>query len=72
VSNIGGMDAPFDLVVTLADGTTQRLHQTAAVWQKDGAQAVIPVRTSSAVKSVEIDGGIWVDANRDDNVWKGR
>ena len=72
VANIGGMDAPFDLVVTLADGSTKRLHQTSAVWQKDGAQAVIPVRTSSAVKSVEIDGGIWVDANAADNSWKGK
>ncbi len=72
VENIGGMDAPFDLAVTLADGTTQRLHQTSAVWEKDGAKAVIPVRTSGAVRSVTIDGGIWVDANRDDNSWRGK
>lgn len=72
VANIGGMFAPFDLVVTFADGTTRRMHQTSAVWQKDGAQAVIPVRSSSAVKSVEIDGGIWVGANSADNGWKGK
>ena len=72
VANIGGMFAPFDLVVTLADGSTRRLHQTSAVWQKDGAQAVIPIRGSSAVKSVTIDGGIWVDANAGDNGWKGK
>jgi hypothetical protein len=59
-------------VVTLADGSTRRLHQTSAVWQKDGAQAVIPIRGSSAVKSVTIDGGIWVDANTGDNGWKGK
>jgi hypothetical protein len=72
VNNVGGMYAPFDLIVTLADGTTQRLHQTAAVWQKNGDQVVIPVRASGAVKSVEIDGGIWVDANTGDNGWKGK
>jgi hypothetical protein len=72
VENIGGMDAPFDLAVTLADGTTQRLHQTSAVWEKDGAKATIPVRTSQAVKAVAIDGGIWVDANPGDNGWKGK
>jgi aminopeptidase N len=72
VDNVGGMDAPFDLAVTLADGTTQRLHQTSAVWEKNSAQAVIPVRTKSAVKSVEIENGIWMDANRDDNGWKGK
>jgi hypothetical protein len=72
VANIGGMDAPFDLAVTLADGTVQRLHQTAAVWEKDGAKATIPVRTSQAVKAVTIEGGIWVDAAPGDNGWKGR
>jgi hypothetical protein len=72
VDNVGGMDAPFDLAVTLADGTTQRLHQTSAVWEKNSAQAVIPVRTKSAVKLVEIENGIWMDANRDDNGWKGK
>jgi hypothetical protein len=66
------MDAPFDLAVTFADGTTQRLHQTSAVWEKNSAQAVIPVRTKSAVKLVEIENGIWMDANRDDNGWKGK
>jgi hypothetical protein len=72
VDNVGGMDAPFDLAVTLADGTTQRLHQTSAVWEKNSAQAVIPVRTKSAVKSVEIENGIWMDANTGDNGWKGK
>ncbi|MGH7590312.1 MAG: M1 family peptidase, partial [Gemmatimonadales bacterium] len=70
VDNIGGMDAPFDLVVTLANGTTQRLHQTAAVWSRNGRRAVVPVRASHAVQAVTIDGGIWVDADTTNNNWK--
>ncbi|HET7024387.1 MAG TPA: M1 family metallopeptidase [Gemmatimonadales bacterium] len=70
VENIGGMDAPFDLVVTLANGTTQRQHQTAAVWQHNGRRAVIPVHTAHPVQAVTIDGGIWVDADTTNNSWK--
>jgi len=71
VENIGGMDAPFDLVLTFSDGTTQRLHQTAAVWQADGKRASIAVSTARAVRSVTIDGGIWVDADASNNGWTG-
>ncbi|MGH7533766.1 MAG: M1 family peptidase, partial [Gemmatimonadales bacterium] len=70
VDNIGGMDAPFDLVVTLANGSTQRLHQTAAVWSRNGRRTVVPVRASQPVQAVTIDGGIWVDADTTNNSWK--
>jgi hypothetical protein len=65
------MDAPFDLVLTFNDGTTQRLHQTAAVWQEDGKRASIAVSTARTVRSVTIDGGIWVDADASNNGWTG-
>ena len=71
VENIGGMDAPFDLVLTFGDGTSQRLHQTAAVWQADGTRASIAVKTAGTVRSVTIDGGIWVDADASNNGWTG-
>lgn len=71
VQNIGGMPAPFDLVVTRADGKTERLHQTAAVWARNGAEATVTVR-GAGVKSVRIDNLIWVDADTTNNSWAGR
>jgi hypothetical protein len=70
VQNIGGMPAPFDLVVTRADGKTERLHQTAAVWSRNGHEVTLPLR-GVGVKSVRIDGGIWVDADTTNNSWAG-
>ena len=46
------MPAPFDLVVTRADGKTERLHQTAALWSRNGHEATIPLR-GAGVKSVK-------------------
>ncbi|MGD8277696.1 MAG: M1 family metallopeptidase [Gemmatimonadota bacterium] len=71
VENVGGMDAPFDLILTFADGTTRRLHQTAAVWQADQTRADIAVTADGTVRSVAIDGGIWVDADASNNEWTG-
>ena len=65
VNNLGGFAVPFDMRVEYADGTKETLHQTAAVWRANQQQAVIT--TSKAVKSVKLEGGIFMDANEKDN-----
>ncbi|MFL5740435.1 MAG: M1 family metallopeptidase [Flavisolibacter sp.] len=70
VQNIGGMDAPFDMVVNYADGSTQRVHQTPLVWQSNQKQATIALSTKKSIQSIALDGGIYMDANEKDNVWK--
>jgi Peptidase family M1 domain len=70
VSNVGGMVAPFDLVLHFNDGHTQRVHETPAVWERNQKQATLSVPAAGAVTSVEIDGGIWVDADPANNSWK--
>jgi hypothetical protein len=66
VNNIGGFVAPFDMLLEYTDGTRETLHQTAAVWRTNQQQAVIT--TPKPVKSVKLDGGIFMDANEKDNV----
>jgi len=70
VQNTGGMPAPFDVVITYADSTSQRFHQTPAVWQDNIKTATVSVNTSKPVASVKLDGGIFMDANVKDNEWK--
>ncbi|MET4074747.1 M1 family metallopeptidase [Hymenobacter sp. UYCo722] len=69
VQNIGGFAVPFDVNVEYADGTKETLHQSPAVWQANQKQATITVK--KAVKSVKLDGGIFMDANEKDNVFGG-
>jgi hypothetical protein len=69
INNIGGMPAPFDLVATYSDGTTARFHQTPAAWQADPKKVSITVKTKKKIKSVNIDGGIWMDADELNNEW---
>lgn len=69
LANIGGMPAPVDLVVTFADGGTRTLHQTPAIWEANGDRATVSVPGSAAIRSVTLDGGIWMDADPSNDRW---
>ncbi|MEO6348748.1 MAG: M1 family aminopeptidase, partial [Aquaticitalea sp.] len=69
VQNIGGMPAPFDLMVTLDDGTTKTIHQTSEVWRGNVKEATISLKDVKNVNSVKIDGGIFMDADIANNTW---
>jgi hypothetical protein len=69
VQNIGGFAVPFDMMVEYADGTKATLHESPAVWQANPKQASITV--PKAVKSVKVDGGIFMDANVRNNSFGG-
>ncbi len=72
IGNLGGFPAPFDLKVTFKDGSTKTFHQTPAVWENDLLEASVSISDKKEVTAIEIDGGIWMDANPEDNSWSGQ
>ncbi|MFI5162213.1 MAG: M1 family metallopeptidase [Sphingobacteriales bacterium] len=69
ITNVGGYATPFDVKVVYADGKTDSFHQTPACWAKNQKQTVIVIKTKSAIKSIKLDGGIFVDADESNNSW---
>jgi len=69
VANVGGMPAPFDLVVRYGDGSSDSLHETSALWERHLDSATVTVPGRKRVSSVTIRDGIWVDADTTDNHW---
>jgi hypothetical protein len=69
IQNIGGFAIPFDLKLTYSDGTTDVVHQTPAVWQADQKQTTINLKNDKTITTVEIDGGIFMDADESNNKW---
>ncbi|HET7230552.1 MAG TPA: M1 family metallopeptidase [Longimicrobium sp.] len=69
LNNVGGMPAPVDLRLRYADGSTETLHQTPAIWQANPKQATVTVTTGKTLQSVDLEGGIWADASPADNHW---
>jgi hypothetical protein len=70
IKNVGGYPAPFDLEITYDDKTTELLHQGPALWKTQPQEAKIQINTNKKVSSVQIKGGIFMDANEKDNIWK--
>jgi hypothetical protein len=69
IDNLGGMPAPVDLVVRYADGTSETLHQTPAIWRADPRRATVSLAATKAVASVQLEHGIWIDANTANDRW---
>ena len=74
VRNIGGLAIPFDVVLHYTDGTTKTAHQTPAVWKKDQQQAtvIVPLDEGKTLTSLQLDTGIFVDADSSDNKWQAK
>ncbi|GAA4055907.1 M1 family metallopeptidase [Hymenobacter glaciei] len=70
VQNFGGFAVPFDVMVEYTDGSKATLHQTPAVWKTDPRQAYISLPKTP--KAVTIQGGIFMDANEENNTWTQR
>lgn len=69
LQNIGGYVAPTDLVVTFTDGTSQTYHQTPGIWQANPKQAIVKLPVKKKIQSVQLQGGIFMDADTTNNRW---
>jgi hypothetical protein len=72
LDNVGGIPAPVTLVVRYADGSTDSLRQTSAIWKANPRRAVVSLPSRKRVQSVSLQGGIWMDANAANDRWAGR
>ncbi len=70
IKNIGGFAIPFDVIVTYADGRTKTYHQTPAVWEHNQTGFVINLTSSQGITAVNLNGGVFVDADESNNNWK--
>ena len=55
IDNVGGMPAPVDLVVRYADGTTETVHQTPAIWQANQKRATVAITTKKPAPVARVE-----------------
>lgn len=68
VENVGGFAIPFDVVLTYEDNSNEKIHFTPSVWEKDQKQINLNLSIKKKVKSVNLDGGIFMDYKVEDNL----
>jgi len=69
VENLGGFAIPFDVVITYADKSTATVHQTPAIWEKNEKTAKIVLKSTKKIEKIELDGGIFMDATPENNIF---
>nr|MBC7611623.1 M1 family metallopeptidase [Pseudopedobacter sp.] len=69
IKNVGGFAVPFDVVANYTDGSTESFHQTPAVWEKNQKETSVKINLSKEVKSITLEGGIFMDADLKNNTW---
>lgn len=72
IENKGGFAIPFDVNIVYADNSTETIHKTPAVWEKNQKTALIAVNSKKQIKKVTLDGGIFLDATPDNNTWNSK
>jgi peptidase M1-like protein len=72
IENIGGMDAPVDVRIQYTDGTSDTVHQTPAIWEANQREAKVDLRTRKTIRTLDLDGGVWMDADTTNNKWTGK
>jgi hypothetical protein len=63
------MPAPVDIEVHYGDGSSEVVHQSAAIWRANPRRATVTVPTRKAMQSVVLQTGIWLDADSANNTW---
>jgi hypothetical protein len=69
IKNIGGMDAPFDLLIKYNDGSSEKIHYTPLIWQLNQEQTTIKMNAKKKITEITLEGGIFMDANESNNKW---
>lgn len=71
LENVGGMPAPVDLKLGYIDGSTDVVHETPSIWRASQQRATVRIATKKSLRSLQLDGGIWMDADSRNDMWKG-
>jgi aminopeptidase N len=68
IDNEGGFAIPFDVVILNEDGTNTRTHFSPVVWKKNQRQTKVNLDSAKKIKSITLDGGIFMDYSPKDNI----
>jgi len=72
IESIGDKPVPIDLELTYADGSTEKIHRSIAVWEKGNKTVVIPAGSSRQVKKIILGSTYAADRDKKNNVWEAK
>lgn len=70
LKNIGGYVAPVNFLVTFEDGSKEKIHQTPNIWRNNQKETIVEISTTKKIKSIVLDGDIFMDSDEANNKWE--
>ena len=70
LKNIGGFVAPVNFLVTFEDGSKEKIHQTPNIWRNNQKETIVEISTTKKIKSIVLDGDIFMDSDEANNKWE--
>ena len=72
IENHGGKPLPIDLTLTMADGSTQKIHRSVSAWEKGNTSIVLTAVSGKTIKKIMLGSTYVPDINKKDNVWESK
>jgi len=72
IESIGGKPVPVDITITFTDGSTRRIHQTIAAWERANKTTTVKFTDTKKIKAVELGSVHVPDSNKKNNVWEAK
>jgi hypothetical protein len=69
ITKVGSKPIPVNLTISYADGTTELVHKSIAVWAAGNKTTMINFTAKKAVKKILLGTTYDPDSNKKDNVW---
>lgn len=70
IDNKGGFFAPVDIFITYTDGSKETRHLSPETWKINAQRATVLVKGTKKIQSLNLDGGVFMDAHPENNSWK--
>jgi aminopeptidase N len=72
IESKGDKPLPVDLLITYADGSTEKIHHNAAVWEKGNKTITLTTAATKKIKTIILGSTYVPDKNKKDNVWEAK
>lgn len=69
IALIGNKPLPVDLIVTFADGSSEKIHRSIGLWKSGAQLAEIPVSSKQDIVKIELSDPHVPDVDRSNNIW---
>lgn len=70
IESKGTKPVPVDVTINYTDGSTEKLHRSIAVWEKEPKTIVLTVTNNKKIKTVSLGSTYVPDVNKSDNVYE--